>query len=283
MKDGRYFAGIDAGAGTTKAALIDEHAELLGSSVVRSGVDLRTAAESALSNALNAADILRDDIAYTIATGYGRRNIPFADGMKTEIACHGKGCYYFFSKEITIVDIGAQDSKVIKLDRRGVRKSFKMNRKCAAGTGAFLEEIANRLNVPLDDLDPLARRSNNEIVLGSYCTVFTATEILEKIRAGAHLEDIVKGVFGSVIKRILEMDPLLGEVVFTGGVVAHNRILVEMLEEQLKIEISLPPFPQLTGAFGAALFALEREGGAATENVRFTVPAKVDRDNRRFE
>ncbi len=116
--------------------------------------------------------------------------------------------------------------------------------------------------MPLDELDALARRSTNEIVLGSYCTVFTATEILEKIRAGAELPDIMKGVFGSVIKRILEMDSLLGEVVLTGGVVAHNRILVEMLEEQLKIEISLPPFPQLTGAFGAALFAMEWKGVA---------------------
>lgn len=262
MKAGRCFAGIDAGAGATKVVLLDDHAELLGSSVVRTGVDFQAATESALDGALRDADRSRDDIAYTIATGYGRRNIPFADQMKTEIACHGKGCYFFFPGEITIVDIGAQDSKVIKLDRRGARQSFKMNRKCAAGTGAFLEEIANRLAVPLGDLDPLARRSTKEIVLGSYCTVFTATEILEKIRAGAELPDIVKGVFGSVIKRILEMDSLLGEVVLTGGVVAHNRILVEMLEEQLEIEISVPPFPQLTGAFGAALFALERKGVA---------------------
>jgi predicted CoA-substrate-specific enzyme activase len=251
----RYFCGIDSGACATKAVIIDQEQKVVGFGVVRSGVDFKGAAETALKDALSKAGISKDSIAYTVACGYGRSNVP-ADERRTEIACHGKGCYFFFPKEITIVDIGAQDSKIIKLNSNGMRKSFKMNRKCAAGTGAFLEEIANRLNVPLDDLDRLARDSTNEVVLGSYCTVFTATEILEKIRAGIRLEDIIKGVFASVIKRIFEMDSLIGDIVLSGGVVACNPILAEMLKEQ-GVKVYLPPFPQLMGAFGAAIFALE--------------------------
>jgi predicted CoA-substrate-specific enzyme activase len=130
-----------------------------------------------------------------------------------------------------------------------------MNRKCAAGTGAFLEEIASRLNLPVSDLDGLARQSTGEVTLGSFCTVFTQTEILAKIRGGAKVQDIVKGAFRSVIKRIVEMDPLEGEVVLTGGVVAHNPVIVDMFSEQLGRAVLVPPEPQLTGALGAALYA----------------------------
>jgi activator of 2-hydroxyglutaryl-CoA dehydratase len=132
-----------------------------------------------------------------------------------------------------------------------------MNRKCAAGTGAFLEEMSPRLDIPLEAMNDLARNSEHVVELGSFCTVFSATEVLEKIRQGKKVPDIVKGLFLSVIKRVLEMDSLTENVVMTGGVVAHNPYLVEMAEELIGRRILVPEFPQLTGALGAALYALE--------------------------
>ena len=134
-----------------------------------------------------------------------------------------------------------------------------MNRKCAAGTGAFLEEMSARLDVPLEDMDNLACRSEEMVKLGSYCTVFSATEILENIRMGKKLTDIVKGVFFSIIKRIIEMDSITEKVVMTGGVVAHNPYLVNMMEEIIGRKILVPDYPQLSGAIGAALYAMEKE------------------------
>ncbi|MGD2022891.1 MAG: acyl-CoA dehydratase activase, partial [Desulfobacterales bacterium] len=181
----------------------------------------------------------------------------FARDTKTEIGCHAKGCFLYFPFATTIIDIGGQDNKIIKLDPSGKRTGFKMNRKCAAGTGAFLEEMAMRLDVSLDEMNGLASRSDNMVKLGSFCTVFSATEVLENIRQGKKLPDIVKGVFYSMIKRVLEMDALTEKVVMTGGVVAHNAYMVKMTEEMIGRKILVPEYPQLTGAIGAALYAMQ--------------------------
>ena len=132
-----------------------------------------------------------------------------------------------------------------------------MNRKCAAGTGAFVEEIAARILIPVSELDALARKSTEEVSIGSFCTVFSGTEILALVRQGVETPDIVKGVFRSVLKRILEMDPLDGTVILTGGVAGNNPIVAQMLSEMLGKEVKQPPDPQLAGALGAALFARE--------------------------
>jgi predicted CoA-substrate-specific enzyme activase len=158
---------------------------------------------------------------------------------------------------VTIIDIGGQDNKIIKLDGAGKRHSFKMNRKCAAGTGAFLEEMSMRLNIPLEEMNALAMQSENMVEISSFCTVFSATEVLEKIRHGKKVPDILKGLFFSVIKRVLEMDSMTDTVVLTGGVVAHNPIIIGMIREASGKNIRVPEHPQLTGAFGAALYALE--------------------------
>jgi predicted CoA-substrate-specific enzyme activase len=165
----------------------------------------------------------------------------------------------YFPQEITVIDIGGQDNKVIKLDKAGRRTSFKMNRKCAAGTGAFLEEMSARLDIPIDEMDGLAAQSENMVKLGSFCTVFSATEVLENIRHGKKIDDIVKGVFFSVIRRVLEMDSMTENVVMTGGVVAHNPYLVKMAEEMIERKILVPDHPQLTGAIGAALYAMSAD------------------------
>ena len=251
------FVGVDVGASRTKVALLDADKALIGHAVRKSGTDFAVVAESCLESSLKMANREKKDIVGAISTGYGRKNVPFSQETKTEIGCHAKGCYHYFPTAITIIDIGGQDNKIIKVDRSGRRTNFKMNRKCAAGTGAFLEEMSMRLDIPLEDMDGLAMQSKNMVELGSYCTVFSATEVLEKIRQGKQVSDIVKGLFLSVIKRIMEMDSLTDKVVMTGGVVAHNPFLVKMVEEVMGRDVLVPQFPQHTGALGAALFAME--------------------------
>ena len=254
----QYYCGIDIGASSAKLVIVDEHRQAAAKAIRRSGVDYAQTAGDCLADALSAAGLSRGQIGGSLSTGYGRDNVPWVDGRMTEIACHGKGAHFHFRRAITVIDIGAQDSKVIHLDQDGRRTGFKMNRKCAAGTGAFLEEIAYRLDLPLSELNGLAERSTRDVSLGSFCTVFAATEILAKIRAGEKVEDIVKGAFRSVVKRIVEMDTVGGSLVLTGGVVAHNPLLGALLAEAFKTEVLVPPDAQYVGAFGAALFALEK-------------------------
>jgi predicted CoA-substrate-specific enzyme activase len=256
MVEDRAFAGIDVGTTTTKAVIINASQEMLGCFVRRSGTDLVSAAMAAFEKATAQAGVARKAVQAVVATGYGRKSVPFAHDAKTEIGCHGRGCYYYFPEAITVVDIGGQDSKIIKLDEQGRRVGFKMNRKCAAGTGAFLEEMAHKLDIPISDLNGLAQAASKTAQIGSYCTVFTATEVLDRIRAGEGTGDIVRGLFDSVAKRILEMDMLTGRVILTGGVVAFNDIVAELLSARAGIEVEIAPHPQEMGAFGAALFAL---------------------------
>jgi len=256
-----YFVGIDVGASTTKAIIINAKKEIVGYSVNNTGADFGGAAEKAFGNARR--NVASQDISkyLVMATGYGKRNVAQADDTRTEISCHARGAFHYFPQSHTLIDIGGQDNKIVKTDALGKRVNFKMNRKCAAGTGAFLEEIAYRLDIKLDKLNELAEKAEHDIHIGSYCTVFAATEILARIREGAPVADIVKGIFASVIKRVLEMDPMEGNIVMSGGVVAHNPFLVMMFEERIGRKIFVPPHAQLTGALGAALYSLESKGG----------------------
>jgi predicted CoA-substrate-specific enzyme activase len=245
------------GSSRTKVALLDPDGELLGHGIRKSGTSFSDTADACLADALEMARRSREDIAGAVSTGYGRKNVAFAGDNKTEIACHARGCYHAFPKAVSIIDIGGQDNKIIKLDEQGRRTNFMMNRKCAAGTGAFLEEMAMRLDIPLSEMNRYAEEAMDIVKLGSFCTVFSGTEVLENIRNGKNVNDIVKGIFYSIAKRVLEMDTLTEHVVMTGGVVAHNRFLVSMTEEMIERSIMVPPHPQLTGAIGAALYAME--------------------------
>ena len=255
----RYFCGIDIGASTAKLAIVDDNAHLAAKAMRLSGVDYEAAAGGLLAEALQGGAIERSQIARVLSTGYGRDNVPWADGKMTEIACHGKGAYQHFGRAMTVIDIGAQDSKVIHLDDDGRRIGFKMNRKCAAGTGAFIEEIAHRLALDISELNALAEQSTHDVPLGSFCTVFAATEVLAKIRMGVAVADIVRGAFSSVVKRIVEMDRVTGLLVLTGGVVSHNPCLARLLGEAFQTEAHVPPHAQFAGAFGAALLAREQD------------------------
>jgi predicted CoA-substrate-specific enzyme activase len=268
MIKNRTFAGIDVGTTTTKAVIINADNKVLGCFVRRSGADLASVATVAFEEAITQVGIARDTVQAIVATGYGRKSVTFAHDTKTEIACHGRGCYHHFPEAITVVDIGGQDSKIIKLDAQGKRVGFKMNRKCAAGTGAFLEEIAHKLDIPIGNFNSLAQAASKTAQIGSYCTVFTATEVLDRIRAGEKVDDIVRGLFDSVAKRILEMDTLAGRVIMTGGVVAFNGIVADLLSARAGTNVEIAPHPQEMGAFGAALYAREAEVGKhlATDN-----------------
>ena len=256
----RLYCGVDLGAAATKLVLIDGEACMVGHDVRHSGVDYAATARAALQVALTAARAGPEALARSVSTGYGRHNVDFADASLTEIHCHGVGCYHHVPEALSIVDIGGQDNKVILIDAQGRRLDFRMNRKCAAGTGAFIEEIALRLELELGQMEPLAARAEKGVRLSSFCTVFAKTEILSHLRAGVPVAEIVRGAFQSVIQRVVEMHPLdQGKVVLTGGVVAHNPTVAQLLRERLGREVVVPPLPQLTGALGAALIARETD------------------------
>lgn len=255
MVDEKYYAGLDVGTSYVKAVLVDGDDEIWGTAVSRSGANLASSIGAVFEEVLGPADISEGSVEHVTATGFGRRNASFADSVKTEIICHAKGAYHHFPHAMTLIDIGGQDTKIIKVDEGGKLKNFRMNRKCAAGTGSFLEEIALRLDIPPENMNGLGESSDVEEALGSFCTVFAATEILTKIREGEKIEDMVKSAFESVVRRIIEMDPLEGNVVMSGGVVTYNPVIVRILERHVGNDIFIPPSPQFVGALGAALFA----------------------------
>jgi len=252
-----FYAGIDSGSWNTKAVVIDAGARVLGTAVVRSGADLEAAADNAFRAALCAAGKEAHELGAVWATGFGRENVCFAEGTRTELDCHGRGVHHFIPGAVTVVDIGGQDAKVIKLDERGRRISQKMNRKCAAGTGSFIDEMALRLDVAIGELSVLASRYEEEIELGSFCTVFTGTELLSAIRRGKRPSDLARAAYKSIVKRVLEMEVLDQQVVATGGVVAHHPMVVALLEQAIGASVIVPPLPQEMGALGAGLAALE--------------------------
>jgi predicted CoA-substrate-specific enzyme activase len=255
------YAGVDSGSWNTKAVVIDADARVLATSVVRSGADLADAAERSYTEALKRAGCVRDDIQAVWSTGFGRQSVAFADGSRTELDCHGRGAAHYVPGPMVVIDIGGQDAKVIRIDASGQRLSHRMNRKCAAGTGSFLDEIALRLGVPIEQMDVLASGSTDELELSSFCTVFAGTELLTLIRGGKRPADLAMAAYRSLVKRIVAMDVLQGRVVATGGVIAHHPTMVRLLEHEMRAEVLVPPHPQEMGAFGAALAA--RDGAAS--------------------
>ncbi len=264
------YVGIDVGSSATKCVVVDGRSSILGSHVVASGFDYAESVQTALDQALRSAGASRGNIAACVSTGYGRQRVDLAGRCVTEITCHARGAREWCPEVRTIIDIGGQDTKVIRLNHKGQVTEYRMNAKCAAGTGTFLESIAAKLGVPLTEIDAAAMSSNSSTVVNSYCTVFAGTEVIERIKEGQPKEDISMGLFRSIASRVREMMPAYDDVIgATGGVVSHCRAMVRALQEALGAEIHLPPMPQHAGAFGAALLALDgsleptREAGHA--------------------
>ncbi|MFX0084850.1 MAG: acyl-CoA dehydratase activase [Candidatus Hodarchaeota archaeon] len=261
MTENPLYVGIDIGSSFTKTIILNRDKNIIGSNVDFSGVDLQSAAEKSLHAAIP-KDLSLPDVIKIVTTGFGRRNFILENVVIlpiTEISCSAKAANFIYpDKTLTIIDIGGQDTKVIKV-RGGKRASFKMNRKCAAGTGTFLEELALKLRISSSDLNSLANQSSNPKTISSYCTVFAGTEILTRIREGAKKEDLIRGAFHSIVKRVIEIDTIENDVVVTGGVVAHNSVIVDIFKDELDNTVLVPPDPQFFVALGAALYAIESD------------------------
>ncbi len=255
MITGPCYAGVDCGSWNTKAALIDADGRLVATAVVRTGADVRAAARRALDELLARAGVERGEVAALWSTGFGRHAVDFASGSRTELDSHARGALQFVPGPLTVIDIGGQDAKIILIDGEGRRVAHKMNRKCAAGTGSFLEEMALRLDVGIGELPVLAAGFTEELQLGSFCTVFTGTEVLGLIRQGKRPADLARAAYRSVVKRVLEMERVEGKVVATGGVVAHHPMMVELLEKAAGTKVIVPEHSQEIGALGVAVAA----------------------------
>ncbi|MGD9116044.1 MAG: acyl-CoA dehydratase activase [Dehalococcoidia bacterium] len=257
----KLFAGVDIGSVSTKAALIDGKGKLTAFALIPTGYDRRESGREALKTALEESGGTKADVAYTVATGYGRRAFE-SDKVLPEIICHARGTRALFPEARTIIDIGGQDSKVIQLDEAGMVARFEMNDKCAAGTGRFLEALTERiLNLPIEELGPLALKSKDPAVLSSVCTVFAESEVLSLLSEHKKREDIAYGISKAIARRVVGMGAggqvdYREPVVFSGGV-ARNVGVVRTLEEELGKKVTVPQEPQITAALGAALFASE--------------------------
>ncbi len=254
-----YFAGVDVGSVSAESVIIDSRKRMVGSAVLPTGASASTAGENTMTAAAREAGIDISSIACTVATGYGRVSIPFADKKITEITCHAKGAAYLFPNTRTIIDIGGQDSKVILIEEDGVVSDFSMNDKCAAGTGRFLEVMAGALESDLASVGSLASESRKKISISNMCTVFAESEVISLIAAETPPSDIAAGVCDAIARRIKSQVFRLGallEITMTGGV-ANNSGVVRALEALLDCRLNIPDEPQMTGAIGAALLAMD--------------------------
>lgn len=267
----KYFAGVDIGSTMTKVVIIGDSIE--ASIIGPTGPEHRKLANKVMEDALNKAHLVFEDLAYIVATGYGRINVPFADRQITEITCHAKGLHYLLPTVKTIVDIGGQDSKGIKI-KDGKVNNFVMNDKCAAGTGRFLEVIADSLNVPLEKLGEISISAVRAAEISSTCTVFAEHEVTNQLANGESVANLVAGVHMSVATRVSSLVKKLQierDIAITGGG-AKNIGLVRALEEKFGCPVLVPPEPLITGALGAAIMGKEiyekfsREGQTPTRS-----------------
>lgn len=252
-------AGIDAGSRAIKIVLLDpEGPEIVAFGAVEQGVKADELVRRLLDTLLGERGLSRSDLAGAVATGYARAQVSEADRTITEITCHARGVHHLVPDARTVVEVGGQDSKLLKLDAGGAVQDFSMNDRCAAGTGRFLEVVAQRLGVGIEELGEMAGRSVSPAAISSMCIVFAETEIIGLLSSGAAPEDIVSGVQNSIASRISAMagGSITPPVVFTGGV-AMVPGMDTALERALGRPVSVAPMPQMTGALGAALLAAE--------------------------
>lgn len=249
----KYFVGIDSGSTSTELVAVDKNLNIVKSVMVRTGANAGIGAK----NALEKADIDIKDITHIVATGYGRKNIDFADDNVTEITCHAKGAKHLYNDVKAIIDIGGQDSKVIILDENGKVIGFAMNDKCAAGTGRFLENMAKVLEISIDEMAQVGLKYKNDLTISSMCTVFAESEVVSLIAENYSVSDIVHGLNKSVAVKTKALASGIKDrknIMMTGGV-AKNKGVVTELGKQLGTRIFIPKQPEFCGALGAALIA----------------------------
>ena len=249
----KYFTGIDIGSTASKVVVLDDK-EMIQHFVIPTGWSSKETARE-IKLRLESLGIPVDEEMKVIATGYGRISVDYAQKVVTEITCHGRGGYSLLGKDCTIIDIGGQDTKAITVER-GASTAFLMNDKCAAGTGKFLEIMANRLNADLQELFALAAKGT-PLAISSMCTVFAESEVISHIGAGESREDIAAGVVESVVNRVAGLcsrHGIKGEVQLTGGLCECD-YLHRRLSEKLGVPVQSHPLGRYAGALGAALIA----------------------------
>lgn len=251
------YIGIDVGSVSTDAVLIDESGSILAYSVEKSGFDHKSAIQRVMDDICKKAGIIPEDIKRIVGTGYGRRNVIGSSKTVTEISCHAMGIHSLFPMVRTVIDIGGQDSKVIRVTEDGFVENFIMNDKCAAGTGRFLEVMANAMEIGVQDLGELSLKARKVQTISSICTVFAESEVISRIAEGNPKEDIIAGIHKAIGERLIGMVASIGikrPVALTGGV-AKNSGVAKVILTYIGSELYIPEEPQITGALGAAIYA----------------------------
>jgi (R)-2-hydroxyacyl-CoA dehydratese activating ATPase len=252
-----YAAGVDVGSTQTKAIVVDEDGGIAGRALIDTGANVVVAAERAYAQALADAHVEEQEVAYVVGTGYGRYRVTFGNAQVTEISCHGRGAVHLFPETRTVVDMGGQDTKAIRVGPSGDILDFCMNDKCAAGTGRFLGAVAAALDIPLPELGTLALASDRPVKISTTCTVFAESEVLSWLGRGKKVEDILLGIHRSMVSRSVGLMRRVGierEVTFTGGV-TKNVGIVRELNAALGFEVNVSDQAHY---IGAALFARDR-------------------------
>jgi predicted CoA-substrate-specific enzyme activase len=251
--------GVDFGSTTGKAVILDGEGKVVASSVASKGSVSDEGVQLAIAEALAQAGIGISDIARTVSTGYGRRMLEVADASYTEITCHARGAVAMVPGARLVIDIGGQDSKVIAVDDNGLVAQFAMNDRCAAGTGKFLEALAGAVQVPLNDMGPMAMTATQTLTISSMCATFAETEVISLLAEGHSKPDVLGAVHAAIASRTVGLVARVGSrtpVVMTGGV-AQNVAAVSHIEKALGVSLVIPQNPQTAGAYGAALIALD--------------------------
>ena len=255
-----YAAGVDVGSTQTKAVIIDETGAIVSRALTDTGANVMRAAEESFQEALRSGDLREEEVEYVVGTGYGRYKVTFGNAQVTEISCHGRGSVHMFPATRTVLDMGGQDTKAIRVAPTGEILDFCMNDKCAAGTGRFLGAASSALDIPLGELGPTALRGERPVKISTTCTVFAESEVLSWLGKGKRIEDILLGVHESIASRSVGLLRRVGiedQVTFTGGV-AKNQAMVETLNKRLDLTVNVSDDSHYMGALGAALFSLDR-------------------------
>jgi (R)-2-hydroxyacyl-CoA dehydratese activating ATPase len=260
-----FGAGVDVGSTQTKAVILDEARRIVARSLIPTGANVSRAGENAFLKCCEEAGLPREAIGYVVGTGYGRYKVTFGDAQITEITCHARGAQTLFPGTRTVIDMGGQDTKAIKVGPDGSVQDFAMNDKCAAGTGRFLSAAADVTGMSLDEIGPISLKAKSPVRLTSVCTVFVESDIMSYLAQRKTVEDILGGVHKAIATRTMSLVRRVGvedEVTFTGGV-SRNVGMVRGLEEVLGRPLNVSDEGHYIGALGAALFALERAQAAA--------------------
>jgi predicted CoA-substrate-specific enzyme activase len=257
-----YTAGIDVGSTYTKAVIMSEDNQLVGKGMTNTGFKLVEAARRSYQQALAQAGLREDQVAYITTTGYGRYLIPFRDAYVTDLSAHARGAAYFFPNTRTVLDVGGQTMKASKVDLGGKVRSFRLNDKCAAGTGAFLEKTARYMNYKIEEIGPLMATSKEPVTISSVCAVFAESEVINHVSAGATPADIMHGAMVSLVDRSVQLMKRVGaepEYTLVGGILRFET-MARVVSAKLNAPVNVPPddWPQYTAAVGAAILAHRR-------------------------